>query len=94
MKRFFAKDHEGRKIYMAETDKVSQNREAMDQLLLLIGDYMEWNGDISHVFVSNESQLSDFGLDDAEVKQLSDRLEFTVTQQDYLVDIAIRMKPY
>jgi hypothetical protein len=64
----------------------------LEQLLLMIGEYMGWNGDISHVYTSDLSSLGDFRLEDAEVEELGDKLGFKVKHKDYLDKIAEKMK--
>lgn len=91
--KMIAVDPLGRKLFLADTHEVEQLRESMDRLLLSIGEYMGWEGDISHVFVSDMSTLGDFGLEDSEVAALSKTLGFEVRPGDYLKDIALRMKP-
>ena len=64
----------------------------MDRLLLMIGIYMGWNGDISHVYVSDESELGDFRLSDNDLEDLSDKLGFYVKSSNYLADVVKKME--
>jgi len=90
---YVGKDVFGNDIFMGKADAIKQQRENIDRLLLMIGEYMGWEGDISHVFVSDLSQIGDFCLGDAEVAELSRKLGFDCGHDDYLHEIALRMKP-
>ena len=87
------KDVFGNNIFMAEADAIKSQQENVNRLLLLIGEYMGWDGDISHVFVSDLTTLGDFCLEDEELSELAEKLGFAVEPQEYLHDIALRMKP-
>lgn len=83
---------------MDDEDKIQEVEDALDgittidRLLLMIGEYMGWNGDISHVYVSDLSQLGNFNIDDHEVVDLSQKLGFRVEFKDCLVDIVKKIE--
>ena len=83
----------GYKIVAAETNLVNQQGKNIDKLLLMIGEYMGWEGDTSHVFVSDESRIGDFSLENYELEELSTKLGFKVNQKDFIYEIALKMKP-
>jgi hypothetical protein len=64
----------------------------VDRLLLAIGEYMGWKGDISHVYVTSLSSISDFGLEPDDITKLSEKLGLAISESDYLTDIAQKMK--
>lgn len=88
----FANDVFGNKVFMAETDEIDKQRANVDKLLWLVAPFMGW-ADISHVFVSDMSSLGDFGLEDTELQQIQTTLGFPVKADDYLYEIAGKMKP-
>jgi len=85
------KDVFGNQISLAASAQVEQRRANINRLLLLVGEHMGWEGDISHVFVSDQSTLGDFGLEPDGLRQISEKLGFVVSNDDYLTDIAVRM---
>jgi len=46
---------------------------------------------VSGVYVSDESTLGDFYLSEDELKEMSDKFGFSVTDDDLIVDIAEKM---
>ncbi|HEX3156781.1 MAG TPA: hypothetical protein VHV32_19285 [Candidatus Angelobacter sp.] len=91
--RYVGKDVFGNKVFMASTSRVAAQRENCDRLLLIIGDYMGWGGDISHVFISDRSTFGDFNLEDSQLKAISQKIGLAVAQADYLHEVALRMGP-
>jgi hypothetical protein len=85
------KDVLGRKIVMAPSVEIERNRESVDRLLLMVGEYMGWEGDTSHVFVSDMTTLGDFNLEESEMEELSRKVGFPVARSDELKDVALRM---
>lgn len=86
----------GKEIVYAATKEVSRLDSQIHQLLVLIGKYMtethtpeEW---AEYCFVSDESRLGDFGLEDLEVDELAKILGFSVAQKDYMYEIAMKIK--
>ncbi len=75
---------EEKKIVFAPQDKIRALRPWIDQILEAIGYGRAW--------VSNESCLGDFPLEDEDYEQLSELLGFLVEGKDYLVDVAQRLK--
>lgn len=78
-------------VTFAATLKIDKRPEELARLLLMIGEYMGWNGDISHVFVSDWSTLGDFGLDRTEVSAIGRKIGFKVKNSDHLHEIVEKM---
>lgn len=78
---------------IAPSVQVIAQKTNIDNLLRLIGVYVGWGDDISRVFVTDKSSVSDFGLDAAEITDLATKLGFPIERGEYLVDIAVRMNP-
>jgi len=87
----FGKDYQGRDVFLAETNKVEARKRSISRLLAIISPYMEWPDRGRHVFVSDMSELSDFGLSPKELREISAELGFKVADHDYLYEIAERM---
>ena len=87
----FAKDVFGNDVFLAETTQIEVNQENVKALLWMIAPFMGWKN-VDHVFVSDMSSLSDFGLDDGELQQIQNKLGFTIKASDYLFEIAAKMK--
>lgn len=86
----FAKDWSGNNVFMAESDEIKKAGSNVDRLLELIAPFMGWK-DISHVLVTDMSELGDFGLKDEQIAVLCRELGFTVKAEDYIYEIAARM---
>jgi hypothetical protein len=71
-------------------DEISDNRDAVDRLLMAIGEFKGWS-DGSHVFVSDSSQIGDFNLSESELNALIAKINVSVSETDYIYEVAIRM---
>ena len=86
-----------KKITFADTFKVSDHEQEMNQLLLFIADCIvaedkqEW---VDSCLVSDESQLRDFMPDARRQKELEEKLGFPVGMRDYMVAIAAKMRQF
>jgi hypothetical protein len=84
-----------KKITFADTFKVSDHAQEMNQLLLFIADFIvaedkeEW---ADYCLVSDESQLRDFMPDAQRQKELEEKLGFPVSRRDYMVAIAAKRR--
>lgn len=90
--RPFAKDYLGRDVYLAPSDEIKEAGSTVDRLLEMLASFMGWEDGGEHVFVSDESTLGDFCLDDDDLEKLSIQVGFKVGPGDYVYDIANRMR--
>lgn len=73
----------GKEIILAPQTQLSQfTEEQVQELLELIG-YPE-------ALITDQSSLSDFGLDPEEVQAITAHYGFAVERTDYLVDVLVR----
>lgn len=87
------------KVEMADSDYVEANKKNVAALMVMVGKYMdpdpEWQQTFAtfaqSVFVSDESTLRDFNLEDADMKALGDDLGFPVNNDDCIFQIAAKM---
>jgi hypothetical protein len=93
MKDYVGKDVFGNSIFMAKENKIAKERTNCDRLLLMVGKYMGWKGDISHVFVSDLSTMGDFCLKESQLAAIAKQLGFKISNADYLHKIASKMTP-
>jgi hypothetical protein len=84
-----------KKITFADTFKVSDYEKEMDQLLLMIADFMDTEdkaGWVAWCLVSDKSILWDFMPNAEQQKRLGDKLGFPVCERDYMVAIAAKIR--
>jgi hypothetical protein len=81
----------GNKITMASVSNIACWPKQTEKLLVMIGEYIGWGGDTSLVFVSDESLIGDFNLEDNELEDLSSKLGFSVKHGDLVVEVVIKM---
>ncbi len=75
---------------IAETSRIDANGDNVDRLMTEIGYYMGWDN-LEDTFVTDRSQISDFGLDEDELLAIAEKLDVSIDQTDYVWEIAERM---
>jgi hypothetical protein len=85
----------GNKIVFAERDMVIRNQELLRKLLIEVGRVMmdsmdpeEW---ADNCWISDESNISDFGLEDDELKRISEALHVPIASSEPIYAILARM---
>ena len=89
-KKSIATDPFGNKIFMADTIEIERRNANVNTLLWLVAPHMGWE-DLSRVFVSDRSSLGDFCLEPHVLKEISEKLGFSVSDDDLIWEIAMRM---
>lgn len=81
------------KIIFAPSTQVDSAPNQKEKLIRAIGEFMGWEEeDLQHVFISDQSSLSDFNLEKEEIEELGAKLGFKVEGSDYITDIILKMR--
>lgn len=89
MGEYIGKDYKGNKVFMAETAEIAKLQKGTERFLKTLAPFMGWDAEqLDHVFVSDESTIADFNLEDGELIELSKQLGFPITHESYIKDIA------
>ena len=73
-----------KKIVFAPQDKIRSLQPWLDEIRKALHIKSWW--------ISNESTIGDFGLNDEDLRRICDELRIEVNHKDYLVDVAERLK--
>lgn len=79
----------GKKIVFATDKRVRELGKFCDEVLRAI---CKVSGLSSGAWISDESCVGDFPIDEKNIQQLRDRLSVSVEVDDYIVDVAQRIK--
>lgn len=73
-----------RRIAFAPQDRVKDLKPWVKKVTDMMG--------FTRCFISDQSTISDFDLDDQELAQLNEKLGLPVSHKDYIVDVAARLR--